>query len=68
MLKVSESCDLVSVLVLVFQYDDEVLVEKWFSGLEFIVVIVGEEILLLICIQVVGIFYDYEVKYFFDEM
>lgn len=45
MSKVSESCDLASALALAFQHDDEVLVEKWLSGPEFTVAIVGEEIL-----------------------
>lgn len=43
MSKVSESCDLASALALAFQHDDEVLVEKWLSGPEFTVAIVGEE-------------------------
>ncbi|UMX64122.1 hypothetical protein MJ588_05085 [Klebsiella pneumoniae] len=44
MSKVSESCDLASALASAFQHDDEVLVEKWLSGPEFTVAIVGEEI------------------------
>ncbi|MBX4334494.1 hypothetical protein K4G90_22635, partial [Mycobacterium tuberculosis] len=51
MSKVSESCDLASALALAFQHDDEVLVEKWLSGPEFTVAIVGEEILPSIRIQ-----------------
>ncbi|WP_374749040.1 D-alanine--D-alanine ligase [Klebsiella quasipneumoniae] len=67
MSKVSESCDLASALALAFQHDDEVLVEKWLSGPEFTVAIVGEEILPSIRIQAAGTFYDYEAKYLSDE-
>lgn len=67
MSKVSESCDLASALALAFQHDDEVLVEKWLSGPEFTVAIVGEEILPSIRIRAAGTFYDYEAKYLSDE-
>ena len=50
-----------------FQHDDEVLVEKWLSGPEFTVAILGEEILPSIRIQPAGTFYDYEAKYLSDE-
>lgn len=52
---------------LAFQHDDEVLIEKWLSGPEFTVAIVGEEILPSIRIQAAGTFYDYEAKYLSDE-
>ena len=54
-------------LKLAFQHDDEVLVEKWLSGPEFTVAILGEEILPSIRIQPTGTFYDYEAKYLSDE-
>lgn len=54
-------------LKLAFQHDDEVLVEKWLSGSEFTVAILGEEILPSIRIQPAGTFYDYEAKYLSDE-
>ena len=54
-------------LKLTFQHDDEVLVEKWLSGPEFTVAILGEEILPSIRIQPAGTFYDYEAKYLSDE-
>ncbi|WP_180491624.1 D-alanine--D-alanine ligase [Escherichia fergusonii] len=54
-------------LKLAFQHDDEVLVEKWVSGPEFTVAILGEEILPSIRIQPAGTFYDYEAKYLSDE-
>ena len=47
--------------------DEEVLIEKWLSGPEFTVAILGEEILPAIRIQPAGTFYDYEAKYLSDE-
>lgn len=67
MSKVSESCALQNALALAFQHDDEVLIEKWLSGPEFTVAIIGEEILPSIRIQAAGTFYDYEAKYLSDE-
>ena len=67
MSKVNERCALQNVLALAFQHDDEVLIEKWLSGPEFTVAIVGEEILPSIRIQAAGTFYDYEAKYLSDE-
>lgn len=54
-------------LRLAFQHDEEVLIEKWLSGPEFTVAILGEEILPSIRIQPSGTFYDYESKYLSDE-
>ncbi|MCV5059941.1 D-alanine--D-alanine ligase [Escherichia coli] len=54
-------------LRLAFQHDEEVLIEKWLSGPEFTVAILGEEILPSIRIQPAGTFYDYEAKYLSDE-
>lgn len=67
MSRVSESCALTEALTLAFQHDDEVLVEKWLSGPEFTVAVLGEEILPSVRIQPAGIFYDYEAKYLSDE-
>lgn len=67
MSKVSESRALDAALALAFQHDDEVLIEKWLSGPEFTVAVVGEEILPSIRIQPAGTFYDYEAKYLSDE-
>ncbi|MNC32492.1 D-alanine--D-alanine ligase B [compost metagenome] len=50
-----------------FEHDEEILIEKWLSGPEYTVAIVGEEILPSIRIQPAGIFYDYEAKYLSDE-
>ncbi|EET3882933.1 D-alanine--D-alanine ligase [Escherichia coli] len=54
-------------LRLAFQHDEEVLIEKWLSGPEFTVAILGEEILPSIRIQPSGTFYDYEAKCLSDE-
>lgn len=67
MSKVDKSEDLHAALALAFQYDDEVLIEKWLSGPEFTVAMLGNEILPSIRIQPAGIFYDYEAKYLSDE-
>ena len=67
MSKVSESCALQDALALAFQHDDEVLIEKWLSGPEFTVAVLGEEILPSVRIQPAGVFYDYEAKYLSDE-
>ncbi|OUE57350.1 D-alanine--D-alanine ligase [Citrobacter amalonaticus] len=67
MSKVSEYDALQDALTLAFQHDEEVLIEKWLSGPEFTVAILGEEILPAIRIQPAGTFYDYEAKYLSDE-
>ncbi|MCU6664802.1 MAG: D-alanine--D-alanine ligase [Silvania sp.] len=67
MSKVECAADLTSALALAFQHDEEVLIEKWLSGPEFTVAMLGEEILPSIRIQPAGTFYDYEAKYLSDE-
>ncbi len=67
MSKVDEVGDISSALALAFQHDEEVLIEKWLSGPEFTVAMLGEEILPSIRIQPAGTFYDYEAKYLSDE-
>ena len=67
MSKVEESGALTAALALAFQHDDEVLIEKWLSGPEFTVAMIGKEILPSIRIQPAGTFYDYEAKYLSDE-
>ncbi|WP_054178362.1 D-alanine--D-alanine ligase [Trabulsiella odontotermitis] len=67
MSKVNESDKLHEALALAFQHDDEVLIEKWLSGPEFTVAVLGDEILPSIRIQPAGTFYDYEAKYLSDE-
>jgi D-alanine-D-alanine ligase len=67
MSKVNESDKLHDALALAFQHDDDVLIEKWLSGPEFTVAVLGDEILPSIRIQPAGTFYDYEAKYLSDE-
>ncbi|WP_395301227.1 D-alanine--D-alanine ligase [Enterobacter sp. ECC-175] len=67
MSKVDEAGKLADALKLAFQHDEEVLIEKWLSGPEFTVAMLGEEILPSIRIQPAGVFYDYEAKYLSDE-
>ncbi|WP_039057446.1 D-alanine--D-alanine ligase [Enterobacter sp. Bisph1] len=67
MSKVDKNEDLHTALVLAFQHDDDILIEKWLSGPEFTVALLGDEILPSIRIQSAGIFYDYEAKYLSDE-
>ncbi len=67
MSKVDEVAALPAALELAFEHDEEVLIEKWLSGPEYTVAILGEEILPSIRIQPAGIFYDYEAKYLSDE-
>ena len=67
MSKVDKAEDLSAALTLAFQHDEEVLIEKWLSGPEFTVAMLGEEILPSIRIQPAGVFYDYEAKYLSDE-
>ena len=62
MSKVEEFGALTAALALAFQHDDEVLIEKWLSGPEFTVAMLGKEILPSIRIQPAGTFYDYEAK------
>ncbi|MDX5628924.1 MULTISPECIES: D-alanine--D-alanine ligase [unclassified Brenneria] len=67
MSKVNEIADLPAALEEAFRHDDEVLVEKWLSGPEYTVAILGDEVLPSIRIQAAGTFYDYEAKYLSDE-
>lgn len=67
MSKVDTADTLADALELAFKHDDEVLVEKWMSGPEFTVAVLGDEILPSIRIQPAGVFYDYEAKYLSDD-
>lgn len=67
MSKVDEITTLPAALELAFEHDEEVLIEKWLSGPEYTLAILGEEILPSIRIQPAGIFYDYDAKYLSDE-
>ncbi|ANI30930.1 D-alanine--D-alanine ligase [Yersinia entomophaga] len=50
-----------------FRHDNDVLIEKWLSGPEFTVAMLGDEVLPSIRIQPAGVFYDYEAKYLSDD-
>jgi len=50
-----------------FKHDFEVLIEKWLSGPEYTVAVLGNNILPPICIQPAGSFYDYNAKYISDK-
>ncbi|WP_456294436.1 ATP-binding protein, partial [Yersinia intermedia] len=50
-----------------FRHDSDVLIEKWLSGPEYTVAILGDNVLPSIRIQAPGVFYDYEAKYLSDE-
>ncbi|MEY0231686.1 D-alanine--D-alanine ligase [Providencia manganoxydans] len=67
MSKVDSLDDLSAALELAFRFDETVLIEKWLSGPEYTVAILGEQALPSIRIQPPGIFYDYEAKYLSDE-
>ncbi len=65
--KVNQSVELDMALQEAFKYDDEILVEKWLSGPEYTVAILGDQILPAIRIQPIGTFYDYHAKYISDS-
>lgn len=67
MSKVNQIGELQAALETAFRHDDEVLVEKYLSGPEYTVAILGDEVLPSIRIQAAGTFYDYEAKYLSDE-
>src|SRR5471030_260954 len=67
MSKVTTEQELLPALQEGFRHDDNVLVEKWLSGPEYTVAIVGEQVMPSIRIQPAGTFYDYQAKYLSDE-
>ncbi|PHI29622.1 D-alanine--D-alanine ligase [Budvicia aquatica] len=67
MSKVNAAEELLPALQEAFKHDTCVLVEKWLSGPEFTVAILGDEVLPSIRIQPAGVFYDYQAKYLSDE-
>ncbi|GAB1438118.1 D-alanine--D-alanine ligase [Providencia sp.] len=67
MSKVDSLEALPAALDLAFQFDETVLIEKWLSGPEYTVAVLGDKALPSIRIQPPGIFYDYEAKYLSDE-
>ncbi|MEL7628077.1 D-alanine--D-alanine ligase [Pectobacterium aroidearum] len=67
MSKVNTLSELPTALEEAFRHDDDILVEKWLSGPEYTVAILGDEVLPSIRIQPAGTFYDYEAKYLSDD-
>ncbi|MBW5893711.1 D-alanine--D-alanine ligase [Pectobacterium polaris] len=67
MSKVNTLSELPAALEEAFCHDDDVLVEKWLTGPEYTVAILGDEVLPSIRIQPAGTFYDYEAKYLSDD-
>lgn len=67
MSKIEHRDQLDTALQLALQYDDVVLVEKWLSGPEYTVGLLGDEILPSIRIEAAAVFYDYEAKYLSDQ-
>ncbi|OKP30592.1 D-alanine--D-alanine ligase [Serratia fonticola] len=67
MSKVTERAALEGALEEAFRHDEDVLVEKWLSGPEYTVAILGDKVLPSIRIQPAGVFYDYQAKYISDD-
>jgi len=67
MSKVDSLDALPEALTQAFKHDVEVLIEKWLSGPEYTVAVLGDNILPPICIQPAGTFYDYNAKYISDQ-
>ncbi|MBN3080722.1 D-alanine--D-alanine ligase [Pectobacterium sp. PL64] len=67
MSKVNTLSELPAALEEAFRHDDDILIEKWLSGPEYTVAILGDEVLPSIRIQPAGTFYDYEAKYLSDD-
>ncbi|MFD1804132.1 D-alanine--D-alanine ligase [Mixta tenebrionis] len=65
--RVNQPSELPAALEEAFRHDDDVLVEKFLSGPEYTVGIVGEQILPAIRIQPASDFYDYQAKYISDD-
>lgn len=67
MSKVNTSDELMPAIEMAFEHDEMVLVEKWLSGPEYTVAILGDKVLPSIRIQPAATFYDYEAKYLSDD-
>ncbi|QHM69775.1 D-alanine--D-alanine ligase [Mixta intestinalis] len=65
--RVNQASELPAALEEAFRHDDDVLVEKFLSGPEYTVGIVGDQILPSIRIQPASDFYDYQAKYISDD-
>ena len=67
MSKVDSIDALPAAIELAFRFDETLLIEKWLSGPEYTVAVLGDKTLPAIRIQPPGVFYDYEAKYLSDE-
>lgn len=67
MSKVNNAEELLPALDVAFKYDDTLLIEKWLSGAEYTVAILGDKILPSIRIKPTATFYDYDAKYLSNE-
>jgi D-alanine-D-alanine ligase len=65
--RVNQASEFPAALEEAFRHDDDVLVEKFLSGPEYTVGIVGDQILPSIRIQPASDFYDYQAKYISDD-
>ena len=63
MSKAESAEQLVSALKTAFEYDNEVVVERWITGREFTVAVLGDEALPVVEMKTPRSFYDYEAKY-----
>ncbi len=63
MSKVAEAEGLAEAYRLAAGFEGEVLAERWISGREYTVTILGETALPVICLETPRAFYDYEAKY-----
>ncbi|AEW44320.1 D-alanine--D-alanine ligase B [Serratia symbiotica str. 'Cinara cedri'] len=65
--KVNINNELEVALQKAFRYDNEVILERWLSGPEYTVSILGDQVLPSIRIYPTRMFYDYEAKYGTDN-
>jgi len=63
MTKVKSAQDLKSAIKLATEFDAEVIAERWITGEEYTVAVLGEQALPVIQLKTPNEFYDYEAKY-----
>lgn len=63
MRKVDNAQELAGAIAAAQEYDDEVLVERWVTGAEFTVAILGDRALPAIRLETPNSFYDFDAKY-----
>lgn len=67
MSKVSDAADLPSAFALARRYDACVFAERWITGAEYTVAVLGDEALPAIKLETPHAFYDYDAKYVSDD-